>query len=380
MALVLTEDQQMLKEAAKGFIADAAPADEFRKLRDAGEGHNAELWQQMAELGWSAVAVPEAYDGLEFGITGLGLIAIEAGRHLVASPLITTAAIGVSALILGDSEETRQRILPAVATGQTLVALAIDENNHHDPLYTSLSAKPVEDGGYVLDGNKVFVAEGNYADFYVVVARENGNSSDDSSGNFVLLLVDANVAGLRKTAVKLMDSRDYANLEFSGVVVPEADVLAKGEAAEAVVQNIVDVATVMAACELYGCAQQTFEHTIQYLTEREQFGQVIGTFQALQHRAAHAFAQLQLLKSVILDALDAAENSRADLAIAASHAKALANDTAQLITNEAIQMHGGIGLTDELDIGLYFKRVRVLRNTFGNTSYHRRRFARLSGY
>ncbi len=376
MALVLTEDQQMLQETAKVFIADAAPVDEFRKLRDAGEVYNAELWQQMAELGWSAVAVPEAYDGLEFGITGLGLIAVEAGRHLLASPLSTTAAIGASALVLGKSEPARQRILPEIATGQKLIALAVDENNHHDPLYTSTSAQPSDDGSYVLDGNKVFVAEGNYADFYVVVARENG----DPSADFVLLLVDASAAGVSKTAVKLMDSRDYANLEFSGVVVPESDVLAEGDEAEAVVQNIVDIATVMAACELYGCAQQAFEQTVQYLTEREQFGQVIGTFQALQHRAAHAFSQLQLLKSVILDALDAAERNRPDLAIAASHAKALANDTAQLITNEAIQMHGGIGLTDELNIGLYFKRVRVLRNSFGNTSYHRRRFARLSGY
>jgi alkylation response protein AidB-like acyl-CoA dehydrogenase len=372
MGLVLTEDQQMLKETAKGFIADAAPVDEFRKLRDAGEGYDAELWRQMAELGWSAVAVPEAYDGLEFGITGLGLIAVETGRHLVASPLSTTAAIGASALVLGQSEQARQRVLPEIATGQTLIALAVDENNHHDPLYTNAKAV-AEDGGCTLDGSKVFVAEGNYADLFVVVAR-------NDAGEFVLLLVDANAPGVTKIPVHLMDSRDYANVEFSGVRVPADDILADGDDAEAIVQTLIDIATVMAACELYGIAQEAFEQTVQYLTEREQFGQVIGTFQALQHRAAHEFAQLQLLKSVILDALDAAERKRPDLAIAASHAKALANEVAQLITNEAIQMHGGIGVTDELDIGLYFKRVRTLRNAYGLSSYHRRRFARLSGY
>jgi acyl-CoA dehydrogenase len=372
MALVLTEDQQMLKETAKGFIGDAASVDEFRKLRDAGEGYDPELWQQMAELGWSAVAVPEAYDGLDFGIAGLGLISVEAGRQLVASPLQTTAATGASALVLGKSEDARRRLLPEIATGETLVALAVDENNHHDPLYINTTATPA-DGGYKVDGSKVFVAEGNYANYFVVVAR-------DASEKFVLLLVDANAKGVTRNAVQLIDSRDYANVEFSGVSVPADDVLADGDDAEAIVQTLIDIATVMAACELYGIAQQAFEQTVQYLTEREQFGQIIGTFQALQHRAAHAFAQLQLLKSVILDALDAAEKNRPDLAMAASHAKALANDTAQLITNEAIQMHGGIGLTDELDIGLYFKRVRTLRNAYGLSSYHRRRFARLSGY
>ena len=375
MALVLTEDQQMLKESAKEFLADAAPVDEFRKLRDSGEVYDADLWQQMVELGWSAVAVPEAYDGLDFGITGLGLIAVESGKHLVASPLLTTAAVGASALVLGRSEQARQRLLPKIAGGQATVALAVDEGNHHDPLYTNAAVHPAADG-FVLDGHKLFVAEGNYADFFIVLARENGDSPD----KYVLLLVDANAAGVNKAAVHLMDSRDYANVEFSGVAVSQADVLAAGDEAEAVAQTIIDIATVMAACELYGCAQQTFEQTVQYLTERKQFGKVIGSFQALQHRAAHAFAQLQLLKSVVLDALDAIEENRPDLGMAASHAKALANDTAQLITNEAIQMHGGIGLTDELDIGLYFKRVRVLRNAFGNTSYHRRRFARLSGY
>jgi len=372
MALVLTEDQQMLKETAKGFVSDAASVDEFRRLRDAGEAYNLDLWQQMAELGWSAVAVPEAYDGLEFGTTGLGLIAVEAGRHLVASPLQPTAAIAVSALVLGKSEEARKRLLPQIATGETLVAFAVDEHNHHDPLYTKTTARAADDG-YKLVGRKVFVAEGSYADYFVVVAR-------DESEQFVLLLVDANAPGVTKHAVKLIDSRDYVNVEFSDVMVSAEDVLAAGDEAETVVQTVVDVATVMAACELYGIAQQTFEQTVQYLTEREQFGQIIGTFQALQHRAAHAFAQLQLLKSVILDALDAVEKNRRDLAMAASHAKALANDTAQLITNEAIQMHGGIGLTDELDIGLYFKRVRTLRNAYGLSSYHRRRFARLSGY
>jgi acyl-CoA dehydrogenase len=372
MGLVLTEDQQMLKETAKDFISDAAPVDEFRRLRDAGETHSPEFCQQMAELGWFAVAVPEAYDGLDFGLTGLGLISVEAGRQLLASPLLTTAAIGASALVLGQSEDARKRLLPQIATGETLVTLAVDENNHHDPIYTSTKAIAT-DSGYALDGSKIFVAEGNYADFFVVVAR-------DESERFVLLLVDANATGVTKNAVRLIDCRDYANVEFSSVNISTEAVLADGDDAESLIYTLVDIGTVITACELYGLTQQTFEQTLQYLTEREQFGQIIGTFQALQHRAAHAFTQLQLLKSVILDALDAAETNRRDLAMAASHAKTLANDTAQLVTNEAIQMHGGIGLTDELDIGLYFKRARTLRNAYGLSSYHRRRFARLSGY
>ena len=374
MSLVLTEDQLMLKEAAKSFFADQSPVSEFRRLRDAGEVCDADLWRQMADLGWPAIAVPEAFDGLEFGVTGLGLIAVEAGRQLVASGLLTTSAVGVLALEHGSSDSARQRLLPRIAKGDAFLALAVDEGNHHDPAYTHTIARPAEDG-YILDGQKSFVAEGGYADFLIVVARRDGGAED-----FVVLLVDANAPGITRSSVRLMDARDYANIELAGVSVTAENVLADGEDAGIFMQKIIDTATVFAACELYGCAQQAFEQTVSYLTERKQFGRVIGSFQALQHRAAHAFAQLQLLKSVVLDALDAVERDRPDLPMASSHAKALANDTARLITNEAIQMHGGIGLTDELDIGLYFKRVRVLCNQFGNTPYHRRRFARLSGY
>ncbi|MDH3336201.1 MAG: acyl-CoA dehydrogenase [Gammaproteobacteria bacterium] len=376
MALVLTDDQKMLQDAARDFIADASPVDEFRKLREAGKTRDPELWRQMAELGWSAVNIAEKYEGLQFGLTGLGLIVIEAGRHLVASPLSSTAAIGVSALNLGTSEDARQRLLPEIAAGQTLVAFAVDELNHHDPQYTSTRAKPDGSGGYLLDGRKVFVSGGGHADHYVVLARENG----EPDGDFVLALVDAGAKGVDKTKVQLIDSRDYANLDFSEVAVSKDAVLADGSEAGAIVETLIDIAAIVTACELYGCALQSFEDTVRYLTERKQFGRAIGSFQALQHRAAHAFCQLQLLYSVILDALDAAETIRPGLALAASHAKALANDTTDLVTNEAIQMHGGIGVTDELNIGLYLKRARVLRNLFGNTSYHWRRFARLSGY
>jgi alkylation response protein AidB-like acyl-CoA dehydrogenase len=372
MALVLTEDQLMLKEAAKTFIADLTPVDAFRRLRDAGETHDAGVWTQMAEMGWTAIAVPEAHDGLEFGLTGLGLLAIECGRQLVASPLLPTAAAGVSALVRGHSKSARARLLPRIVAGEALLALAVDEGNHHDP--DDLASKARRDnGGFVLNGRKSFVAEGSYADFLVVVAR-------DDDGGSVLLLVDANASGVTRRKVSLMDARDYAEIEFNEVAVAAENVLAEGGEAVGIVQNVIDTATICTACELYGCARETFEQTVGYLGEREQFGQPIGSFQALQHRAAHAFSRLELLKSVILDALDAAERGRPDLPLAASHAKALANDTAELVTSEGIQMHGGIGLTDELDIGLYFKRVRTLRNLFGNSNYHRRRFARLNGY
>lgn len=372
MGLVLTEDQQMLKQAAKDFFADNASVDTFREMRDRGDTHNAELWQQMSELGWPAVAVPEAHGGLEFGLTGLGLIVVESGRNLTVSPLVATSAVGAAAIAQGQSEAAKKSLLPGIAAGETLVAFAVDELNHHDPNYTE--AKAVSQGdGYVLDGKKVFVAEGSYADHFVVVAR-------DDDGQFVVLLVDATADGVEREQVRLMDNRDYANVAFSSVRVSADAVLASGEQGESLVRTLVDIGTVLSACELYGIAQQLFEITVQYLADRKQFGRPIGSFQALQHRAAHAFVQLQLLKSVVLDALDAAESQRKDFAMAASHVKALANDTADLITNEAVQMHGGIGLTDELDVGLYFKRARTLRNAYGLSSYHRRRFARLSGY
>jgi alkylation response protein AidB-like acyl-CoA dehydrogenase len=375
VALVLTEDQQMLHEAARSFLADAAPVDEFRRLRDAGEAYSPDLWQQIVELGWTAIVVPEEHEGLDFGVTGAGLIAIEAGRNLLASPLFTTGAMGATALADGASDAARARLLPGIAGGEILATLAVDETNHHDPSTIRCAARRSGDG-FTLDGSKLFVPEGSYADQLVVVARD----GEGDAAPFLVMVVDASADGITRKPVRLMDGRDYANIEFAGVSVSASDVLAEGDAAEVLVGRLLDIGAILAACEMYGCAQRSFEQTVQYLTEREQFGQIIGTFQALQHRAAHAFTQMQLLKSVVLDALDAVDRGRPDLAIAASHAKALANDTARLVTNEAIQMHGGIGMTDDLDIGLYFKRVSVLRNMYGNSSYHRQRFAALSAY
>lgn len=372
MSLVLNDDQLMLQEAARNFLAEKAPVTHFRRLRDAGETNDPELWRAMVELGWPTVAVPEEFGGTGFGMTAQGLIAIEAGRNLVTSPLQTTAGIGVAALLHGANDAARRTLLPKISAGDCCIALAVDEGNHHDPLTTAVTARPAG-AGYVLNGTKACVAEGNHADYFVTIAR-------NSDGHLALLLVAAGAAGVMRTPVRLMDSRDYANVDFSDVSVGDDSVLADGESADSIIAKVIDIATVIAACELFGIALETFERTVQYLKDREQFGRAIGSFQALQHRAAHAFAQLELLKSVILDALDAVDCDRKDLPLAASHAKALANDTAQLVTNEAIQMHGGIGLTDDLDIGLFFKRARVLRNTYGLSAYHRRRYARLSGY
>ena len=379
MALVINEEQQMLRESAQGFLTEYAPISELRKLRDAGseKGYGEDLWRQMAEMGWAAILVPEAYGGLEFGHLGMGQIIEQTGRTLTASPLFSTAILGVTAINLSASEEQKAELLPAIAGGELTTALAVDETAHHAPSQISMTATPKGEG-YILDGSKCFVAEGSNADKLIVAARTGGNPGEIDG--ISLFLVDSAASGVEIERTEMVDCRNYATIRFNRVVVDSSALLGQEGAGYGPLSATLDVGNAYLAAELLGIAQETFDTTLQYLKERKQFGVLIGSFQALQHRAAHWWSEIELCKSVVLKALQALDSDDEKTPLLVSIAKAKLCEVAELATNEAIQMHGGIGMTDEYDIGFYIKRARPAAMLFGDYSYHGDRFARLSGY
>jgi alkylation response protein AidB-like acyl-CoA dehydrogenase len=379
MALVLNEEQRLLKDTAKEFLNQNAPVASLRALRDSKDalGYSAELWQQMVELGWTGIILPEQYGGLDFGFLGLGAIIEESGRTLSASPLMATVVLGASGILLGGSDRQKSELLPQIAVGQLTLALALEETNHHNPIGCSLAASKT-DSGWQLDGQKQFVLDGHSADQLIVVARTSGKPG--STEGISLFLVTADTSGINRERTLLMDSRNAANIEFDAVAVAPENLLGELDKGWDVLEPLLDRGRIAVAAEMLGGCQEVFERTLEYLKEREQFGVKIGSFQALKHRAAHMFTEIELCKSVLIDALSAIDERPEDLPMMASLAKAKLNETYHLVTNEGVQMHGGIGVTDDLDIGFFLKRARVLEQALGNTGYHRDRYATLNGY
>ena len=379
MALVLNEDQVQLKDAARTFIQNKSPVTAFRKLRDSNDkdGFDRKLWKEMAGLGWAGIIIPEEFGGVGFGFTGLGVVLEETGRTLVASPLMSTALIGASTLILGGTAAHKKEILPAIAAGDWLMALAHEEGPHHSPYAIATRAKKTDDG-FVLSGKKTFVLDGHVADQLIVVARTSGKSG--AREGLTLFLVDSKTPGVKITRTHMADNRNAASVKFTGVKLARSAVLGQIDQGADILDPILDRARIGLAAEMLGGIREAFERTVEYLKTRQQFGVLIGTFQALKHRAAEMFCEIELSVSVVLDALIAIDENRNDVPQLASLAKARLNDTYYLVSNEALQMHGGIGMTDEFDIGLFMKRARVAMASFGDASFHRDRYATLEGY
>ncbi|HMW15308.1 MAG TPA: acyl-CoA dehydrogenase family protein [Pseudomonadales bacterium] len=379
MALALNNEQRFLKQTAAEFFAQQAPIAQLRQLRDqhSADGFDRATWQQMVELGWSGILIPERFGGSDFGFLGLALVLEESGRTLAATPLLATALIGASALLLGGSAAQQQAHLPAIAAGQRLSALAIEEQGRHAPYQIACRVER-QGSGFVLDGSKQFVIDGHVADLLIVSARSRGQPGERDG--ITLLLVPADAPGVTITRNQMVDSRNAASIRFDRVKL-EADALLgqEGEGA-ALLDALLDRARIGLAAEMLGSLQECFERTIGYLKERQQFGVAIGSFQALKHRAAQMFCEVELCKSVVLQAASSIDDAPDQSALLASLAKARLCDTATLVSNEGIQMHGGIGMTDEFDIGFFIKRARVAAHAFGDANYHRDRYATLDGY
>jgi len=381
MPMILNEEQNMLKDTAKSFCTTNAPISQLRKLRDddSADGFDRGTWSKMVELGWSGIPWPEEYGGLAFGYKGLGVVTEETGRTLAASPLISTVWTCGTAINLAGSQDQKHELLGKIASGELIVALALEESHRHDPWHIETRAREKE-GVYKISGKKTFVLDGHVADKLLVVTRTSGKKA--SRDGLTLFLIDRKTKGVKITRTKMADSRNAANVQFRGVTATRAQILGPLGGAADVLERTLDVARIGLAAEMLGSTEECFERTVKYLKEREQFGVPIGSFQALKHRAADMFCEVELSKSVVLEALSALDENRdpKEIAKLASLAKTKVGETFTRVSREGIQMHGGIGMTDEFDIGFFIKRSAVAEQTFGDANYHRNRYGELEGY
>lgn len=374
MAL-LTDDQKMLQETAAGFLADeGGPAKQLRHWRDTGctDGYGTDLWKKFAELGLTGICIPEDQGGLGLGSVEAALVLEEIGRNLTPSPFLTTAVVGARAI---EGTAHAERLYPGILAGESVLALAIDESRGHSPEKTALSAER-RGNGFVLNGAKQFVVHGNSADVVLTVARTAGSPGDrDGLTLFAVPKVAAEVE-----SVTLADSSKAARIKFDNVELDADAVVGEVDSGWTPLSRALNVGRAGAAAELVGVAAGASTMSVDYLKQRKQFGKLIGEFQALQHRAAHLYGEIEIARAAALKAAELIDSrdDRAELAVAVAKAKAA--DVASLSVREGVQMHGGIGMTDEHDIGLYLKREAVLGELFGDIYYHRNKVAELSGY
>ena len=379
MALILTEDQLILRDMAKGFCDEKSPVERMRTLRDEKDatGFSRELWKEMGELGWIGIPFPEELGGSDMGYGELGVVLGECGRVLAPEPFLSTVLLAGNAILLGGSEPLQKEILPEVCSGDRILAMAFQESGRFAPYAVETTA--TRDGdGFTLSGTKRFVLDGGSADQLVVVARTSGRSGDRDG--LSLFLIDREAAGVTTEPAQLVDGRNAALIRFENASVDASRLLGELDRGADVLDPVFDRATVGLCAEMLGCFEEAFERTLEYLKTREQFGVKIGTFQGLRHRAAEMFGELEFARSVVRDAQTALDEGRDDASECASGAKARCSDVANLIGGEAIQMHGGIGMTDEEEVGLFFKRLKAAEFTLGDAIYHRDRYAGLRGY
>ena len=381
MAMILNEEQTMLKDSAKDFCATNAPITQLRQLRDEenAQGFDSATWNSMVELGWAAIPWSEEHGGLAFGYKGLGVVTEESGRTLTASPLFASVWIGGTLVNIGGSQSLKSEILPRVAAGELKLALALEESHRHNPYNIATSASSSANG-FELSGKKTFVLDGHIADKLIVVARTSGEQQ--ARAGLTLFMVDRDAPGVSITRTIMADSRNAANVSLDNVAVSADAVIGVVDSGADILDPALDIARIGLAAEMLGGTLECFERTVAYLKERKQFGVAIGSFQALKHRAANMFCEIELSKSCVLEALTALDEGRdaTEVAKLASLAKAKVGETYSLVSREGIQMHGGIGMTDEFEIGFFIKRAAVAEQTFGDVNYRRNRYGELEGY
>jgi len=378
MPLYHNDDQAMLAETVTGFMSDeGAISKQLRRWRqDCDDGFGHELWKKFAEMGLTGMLVPEADGGLGMGHVEAGIVLTEIGRNLTPSPFLTTSVMSVTALAEG-SDEVRGRWLPGIVAGDSIAAVAIDEGPKHRPERIACKAERAGNG-FRLSGAKDFVVHGASADVIVVAARTAGSDSD--ADGVTLFAVPKDAANVSHDSVRLVDGSMASHVRFDGVELDGDAVIGEVDGGRALLGKVINAGRVGAAAEQTGVASGAMDMTVDYLKQRKQFGKLIGEFQALQHRAAHLYSEVEIARAAVIKAqqlLDAG-SERADLMV--SVAKAKAGRACGLAVREGVQMHGGIGMTDEYDIGLYMKRDRALAEFMGDAYYHTQRVAEMSGY
>jgi alkylation response protein AidB-like acyl-CoA dehydrogenase len=379
MALVLNQEQSMLRDSARGLIGDKAPVSHLRQLRDARDatGFSRELWKTFAEMGFSGLLVPEDFGGSGLGCVEAGIVMEEIGRTLMPSPFLSTAVLAASALSRGGSAAQKAQHLPKIADGSLLAALAIDEGAKHRPLQTRLQA--VRSGnGFKLSGDKAFVVDGHVADLMIVAARTAGAAGERDG--LTLFLVDPKSKGMEIERTAMVDSHNAARIKFSSVEVNADGVLGEVDQGFALLAGVLNIGRGAVASEMVGLSEEVFGRTVSYLKERRQFGKLIGEFQALQHRAAQLYIDIEITRAAVLKALQTLDGNFENAGAAVAVAKARAGSTATLAVQEGVQMHGGMGMTDQFDIGFFMKRARVCEELFGDANFHADQLARMKNY
>ncbi len=378
MALYHTEDQTMLKDSVAPFLAENGSVKHLRALRDSKDaaGFSRDLWSQFAEMGLNGILIPEAEGGLGLGHVEAGIVLEEIGRNLTPSPFLSTAVAAVEAL-KSASADLRGQWFPKIVGGEAVVALALEEGKKHNPAGVALKAER-SGNGFKLTGAKNFVVHGHVADMLLVSARTAGAAGEEAG--ITLFAVPANAAGLTAGADRLVDSSVAARLAFDGVQVDADAVVGEVDAGWAVLTRLFNAGRLGASAELVGVGNGAMDMTFDYLKQRKQFGKVIGEFQALQHRAAHLYGEMEGARSIVLKAQQMLDNGDPRGEMFVSAAKAKAGKASNLAVREGVQMHGGIGMTDEYDIGLFMKRERALNEVFGDLYFHADKLASMNGY
>src|SRR5246127_2128544 len=379
MALVLTEEQSMLRDSARGLISDKAPVSHLRQLRDTKDatGFSRDLWKAFAEMGFAGLLVGEDFGGSGLGQVEAGVLMEEIGRTLMPSPFLATAVLAASALSRGGSTAQKSEHLPRISDGSLLAALAIDEGAKHRPLQTNMQA--VRSGnGFRLQGDKAFVIDGHTADLLIVAARTAGAAGERNG--LTLFLVDPKTKGIATERTAMVDAHNAARIVFDNVEVDADSVLGEVDQGAVLLEGVLNIGRGAVASEMVGLSEEVFGRTVGYLKERKQFGKAIGEFQALQHRAAHLYIEIEITRAAVLKALQTLDGNFENAAAAVAVAKARAGSTATLAVQEGVQMHGGMGMTDQFDIGFFMKRARVCQELFGDTNFHADQLARIKNY
>jgi alkylation response protein AidB-like acyl-CoA dehydrogenase len=379
MPLVLTEEQSMLRDSARGLIGDKAPVSHLRGLRDSKDatGFSRDLWRSFAEMGFAGLLVPENFGGSGLGCVEAGVVMEEIGRTLMPSPFLSSAVLAVSALSRGGSEAQKSAYLPKIADGSLLAALAVDEGTKHRPHNISLQA--VRSGnGFRLSGAKALVVDGHTADLLIVAARTGGAAGERDG--LTLFLVDPKAKGVAIERTVMVDAHNAARIEFSHVEVDADHVLGEVDQGGALLDGVLNIGRGAVASEMVGLSEEVFGRTVTYLKERKQFGKLIGEFQALQHRAAQLYIDIEITRAAVMKALQTLDGDFDNAAAAVAVAKARAGTTATLAVQEGVQMHGGMGMTDQFDIGFFMKRARVCQELLGDSNFHADQLARMKSY
>ncbi|MDN3646328.1 acyl-CoA dehydrogenase [Pontixanthobacter aestiaquae] len=379
MPLYYDEDQTMLADTAAQFMAEEGAINKQLRHwrdRDCPDGFGHALWKQFAEMGFTGILVGEEDGGMGMGNVEAGIVLEQIGRNLTPSPFLTSSVLAATALKEG-SADMRSRYMPGLISGDCVFAVAIDEGAKHRP--ERIKTKAEKSGnGFKLSGQKSFVIQGASADMIVVAARTSGSDADEDG--ITLFAVPKDAAGMEHDSVRLVDSSMATHTKFDGVELDGDAVIGEVDGGREILNKVLNAGRIGSAAEGCGVAGAAMDMTVDYLKQRKQFGKLIGEFQALQHRAAHLYSEVEIARAVTIKAgqlLDGG-SEKADLMV--SVAKAKVGQTAGLAVREGVQMHGGIGMTDEYDIGLYMKRDKALNEFLGDAYYHADRVARLSGY